>query len=177
MREILFRGFDRKTNKMFFVHELTFSRITNELQAFYGYDDWDKDGYTQNGGNINKLTGSGAGRPFKRFELMEYTGLTDKNGVKIFEGDIIKTHYANSPKADFIETVVFYKGAFRAEKKISETGKVWTLIANGVEHLSIDKSVYMEYCEVIGNIHDNPELINRKADEVVFHQHFEGLNK
>ena len=94
----------------------------------------------------------------------QFTGLCDKNGVKIFEGDIVKTHYANAVKSDFIETVVFHNGRFCANSKISETGKWWTSLADGVPHVSFDKSVYMESCKVIGNIHDNPELLEEKSE-------------
>jgi uncharacterized phage protein (TIGR01671 family) len=94
----------------------------------------------------------------------QFTGLCDKNGKKIFEGDIVKTHYANAVKSDFIETVVFHNGRFCANSKISETGKWWTSLADGVPHVSFDKSVYMESCKVIGNIHDNPELLKEESE-------------
>lgn len=86
----------------------------------------------------------------------QYTGLTDRNGVKIFEGDIIKSHYANAPNSDFTEYVVFHNGRFSAT---NDNAHWWTMLADGVRHLSQDKSAYMEWCEVIGNIYDNPELL------------------
>jgi uncharacterized phage protein (TIGR01671 family) len=89
----------------------------------------------------------------------QFTGLTDKNGKKIFEGDIVKTHYKNAVKSDFVEQVVFYNGKFCAEGKIEGGGKSFAPLADGVAHIWQDKSVYMESCEVIGNIHDNPELL------------------
>ena len=88
----------------------------------------------------------------------QYTGLTDKNGKKIFEDDIIKTHYANAPKADFIEQVVFHNGRFCAMFEHNKMGMLSSLV-DGIKHIPQDESVYMEFCEVIGNIHDNPELI------------------
>ena len=88
----------------------------------------------------------------------QYTGLTDKNGKKIFEGDIVKTHYANAQKSDFIEQVVFHNGKFCAYFS-NQLCKQWVNLYDGTEHLPQDKSVYMDSVEVIGNIHDNPELL------------------
>lgn len=88
----------------------------------------------------------------------QYTGLTDKNGKKIFEGDIVRTHYANAPKAVFVETVVFDGGKFCATST-NEGCKTTAALWDGVPRLAIDKSVYMDEVEVIGNIHDNPKLL------------------
>ena len=88
----------------------------------------------------------------------QYTGLTDKNGVRIFEGDIVKTHYANAQKSDFIEQVVFHNGKFCAYFS-NQFCKQWANLYDGTEHLAQDKSVYMDSVEVIGNIHDNPDIL------------------
>ena len=92
----------------------------------------------------------------------QYTGLTDKNGVRIFEGDIVKTHYANAQKSDFIEQVVFHNGKFCAYFS-NQLCKQWANLYDGTEHLPQDKSVYMDSVEVIGNIHDNPELLELRC--------------
>lgn len=91
----------------------------------------------------------------------QFTGLTDKNGVKVFEGDIIKTHYANTPNSDYIEKVAFDAGRFCSNY---DSGSVsWrSALYDGVPHLKQDKTVYMDSLEVIGNIHDNIELLKRK---------------
>lgn len=94
----------------------------------------------------------------------EYTGLTDKNGNKIWEGDIVKTHYANTKKSDFVETVVFHNGQFCAFHS-NNNCKQWAMLYDGVEHLAIDKSVYMDSVEVIGNFHDNPEILKGGVEE------------
>ena len=89
----------------------------------------------------------------------QYTGLEDKNGQKIFEGDIIKSHYANARQTDFVERVVFHNGRFCSMYKLLGGGKMWANLPDGVPYLPQDKTVYMEWCEVIGNIHANPELV------------------
>ena len=93
----------------------------------------------------------------------QFTGLTDKNGKRIFEGDIIYAHYANAPKADFVEQVVFCDGRFCSLfSTIDGSGKMWSALPFSAPHIKNDKSIYMEWCEVIGNIHDNPELLGGK---------------
>lgn len=88
----------------------------------------------------------------------QFTGLNDKNGTGIFEGDIIKSHYANAKNAEFVEQVVFHNGRFCGLYS-NDGGKIFSPLADGVRHIPQDKTVYMDWCEVIGNVHDNPELI------------------
>ena len=90
--------------------------------------------------------------------------MTDKNGKKIFEGDIVKTHYANANKTEFVELVVFEGGGFRAKSKYEDNSSHSVPLYNGTPHLAIDKSVYMDSIEVIGNIHDKPELLEVQND-------------
>jgi len=90
----------------------------------------------------------------------QYTGLKDKNGRRIFEGDVIHTHYANVPpeKCDQFEQVVFHNGRFCG--MYSKNGcKMWAGLPSDFQHFPQDKSVYMDWCIVIGNIHDNPDLL------------------
>lgn len=97
----------------------------------------------------------------------QYTGLKDKHGKRIFEGDIIRTHYANTRKNDFIEQVVFHNGRFCSLYKIPGpgNGKIWANLPDGVPHLPQDKTPHMEWCEVMGNIHDNYELLEGGEEE------------
>lgn len=71
--------------------------------------------------------------------IMQYTGLKDKNGVEIYEGDIIRLHYwRNHPVNRLVEYV---------EVAVSDDGGTDMI---GFEDFSSG--------EVIGNIHENPEL-------------------
>ena len=95
----------------------------------------------------------------------QYTGLRDKNGKRIFEGDILKTHYANAKNSEFVEVVVFRNGKFCAEGNLGGGGRSWAPLWDGVPHVPQDKTIYMDSMEVIGNIHDNPELLEAPHED------------
>lgn len=77
----------------------------------------------------------------------QFTGLTDKNGQKIFEGDVVKC----VSKLDYANMIVMFEdGEFRMVK--CEDYKTYTT-GNGYF------SVRCFHKEIIGNIHDNPELL------------------
>ena len=75
-------------------------------------------------------------------EVMQFTGLLDKNGKEIYEGDVMKTVYEG------IVTVIFRIGAFWCTgEKLNINIPVYEFVQDGE-------------CEVIGNIYENKELIN-----------------
>lgn len=76
----------------------------------------------------------------------QYTGLTDKNGKKIFEGDIVKTDKFNTPNKRYVIKYDLLLGAFIGE----DNGTMYFTTFDG------DSELF----EIIGNIHDNPELLN-----------------
>lgn len=88
--------------------------------------------------------------------LMQYTGLKDKNGKEIYEGDVLIGGVEFLPPAKPQYHVVTW-----------ETKQTWHGMVDG--HLSKSVGFTFEYyyftesgCEVIGNIYENPELLKSK---------------
>ncbi len=86
----------------------------------------------------------------------QYTGLTDKNGVKIFEGDIVKEYKSKDKVKGVVKFGEYQSGI---NKYADDLGFYveWT-----TENFLIQELGYWcrkNMLEVIGNIHDNPELL------------------
>ena len=104
----------------------------------------------------------------------QFTGLTDKNGVKIFEGDIVR--YNTYDDFDCQSVVKFGEynqdgsaGEYSASKCIgfyvdvdNFTCPDWCEYGSNCFSNYLKQQNILEvaqYCEIIGNIHDNPELL------------------
>ena len=87
----------------------------------------------------------------------QYTGLTDKHGKKIFEGDIVAQNWYDhdEPADDSFGEVVFCE--YDCSFSVMDVNK------DGIVPLGNCHAYHWE-AEVIGNIHDNPELLEEKAE-------------
>ena len=126
MREILFRG--RGNTKY------------NDGEWYYGVPIRDFEGDWQ-------ICTDNSKRTVIPETIGQYTGLADKNGTKIFEGDIVDVLYdvnyiGVAAERIGVFEVVFHNGCFMKQK-------------GGVQYHFIPS----DKCTVIGNIYDNPELL------------------
>ncbi len=118
MREIKFRAWDKINKEMFNVESINFQerRVYKDVVSYRNFND---------------------------IELMQYTGLKDKNNKEIYEGDILSDGNDEKPYK-----VIFENGSFRAE------------FDGDFDEYSFDlMDVNLQCCEVVGNIYENSELI------------------
>lgn len=126
VRQIIFRG-KRKDSGSLIISD-SILRYDNVIRL------WDtKDGYVE----IVPDT------------LGEYIGLIDKNGIKIFEGDIVKGNWNTIFTVFYDETYL----QFRARPQ------------HGIER-DIDYYQGHNGLDVIGNVYDNAELVNTDKNEI-----------
>jgi len=134
------------------------------------------------------------GKTWEDYEVEEesigqFTGLTDKNGKKIYEGDILKwyeighsDHDVLEPPEDYIKefigVVEFLAGGFAISREefpspipvayLTEDFQAndddmfkWVYNTDEYPNITIDD---MYICEVVDNIHDNPELLEKGGE-------------
>ena len=128
MRLIEFRAWDKINKRMGMVIGIQFSPY--EIQCDFGDLGVEWEGLDRKDGI-----------------LLQFTGLLDKNGKMIFEGDLLRSNYQYSPNYE-----VFYWGAgFEGRCKP----------VPGISTGSIGFSSFKDM-EIIGNIYENSELLGEK---------------
>lgn len=118
MREIKFRAWDKLNKEMINVESINFQerRVYKDTVSYCKFEDID---------------------------LMQYTGLKDKNNKEIYEGDILFESFGER-----YYKVVFKNGNFRTE------------FEGYFDEYSFDLiDVVLDLCEIMGNIHESPELM------------------
>ena len=132
MREILFRG-KRTINGDWVYGDFVRGNERKSLRdSIFVYD---SETQSFNDYEINPST------------LGQYTGLKDKNGKLIFDGDIVKTDKFSEPNKQYIIKYDFQFGAFIGQDRYN----VYFVTFDG------DSDEF----EVVGNIYDNPELLEK----------------
>lgn len=112
-REIKFRAWDKKSKRM--VNDLGFALVYEKLKRAIGMFNWDD------------------------IVPMQYTGLKDRNGREIWEGDIMRWN-------DYCVKVIWGNSRWEFEA------------ANG-DHMVESFSGFADEYEVIGNIYEHPHLL------------------
>lgn len=139
MREIKFRG-KRIDNKEWVVGQLLFFNSTvgnNNMVRIAGGCEWNNETQWYHLCNIHIIEENTIG---------QYTGLKDKNGVEIYEGDILE--YMAIADGKQRDKVIFDRGTF-----VVDYSEDYKQPVNEINHCA----------EVIGNIYDNPELIEKEG--------------
>ena len=133
-RKIKFRGWDREYEKMTYFDDEDYEykpplvfRLDQVFKKDSNYDDYEDFEY-------NDITDS--------VELMQYTGLHDKNGKEIYEGDIVKSFFVDTDEVG------------------NEIYKYYIIEVKYDEVLCSYKIDKFMNLEVIGNIYENKELLN-----------------
>ena len=143
MREILFRG--RTVSESEYLDDGKWIKGSytcfngDEHRIYTGYAETDCGDYYPEWFNVIPET------------VGQFTGLYDKNGKRIFEGDIVTGLFLHSMPVNGV--VAFRDGSF---------GLLWDRA--GAETFTPFTSMCNVQYEVIGNIHDNPELLNERED-------------
>lgn len=129
MREIKFRAWDEEDERMYCDDKVivTFRGFLEEV-------------YVRHGNTLFELID---------YKLMQYTGLKDRNGKEIYEGDILDYGYGKFE-------VIWHKGAFKIRKVSFENGNLHYLT-----------NCYFDELMIIGNIYENSELLKTEG---VYHE-------
>lgn len=86
----------------------------------------------------------------------QFTGLIDKNGKEIYEGDILSNSFMDNKKGK--NGIV----SFKEHCFCVECEELFRPIGNDLGWANMNENKWYGEIEVIGNVHDNPELIQQR---------------
>lgn len=140
-REIKFRVWDHNTDTMM---------IPDNFEFYDGEIGW-----IDAGREAGPKSGND-GDP-GQFEIMQYTGLHDKNGREIYESDILKV--TGEDGESYVAAVKWLGDENYPAFDLTGVPSPWDYEANALSEIM---EAGVETCEVIGNIFENPELLEEK---------------
>ena len=132
MREIKFRAWDTQVEEMLYGVEHTYDGYKVPMPSFGAVLDCPD-----------------------FYDVMQYTGLKDKNGVEIYEGDILELRANPFDRKKDLFQVVFKDGGFRDEWN----NYIGQYLPPDIRNKQGGRVRLNEACEVVGNIYENKELL------------------
>lgn len=142
MREIIFRG---KTSRGKWVYGslIYVKREHNSFCCILESEDSGRYDFPYLDADLGVIDGQAIS--IERSTIGQFTGLTDKYGKKIFEGDIVRSDDIHGEPL----LVIFNEGC----------GAFQVLFKDGYSEGFLERYSDINHLEVVGNIHDNPELL------------------
>lgn len=145
------------------IYELrAWDKTTNQMRGCYGFNELEREVYVcsvaDDEFNGQLKTVHALRRIFDEVILMQSTGVKDRDGIEIFEGDIVKrTYLFNGGLGETHTGEVVYSEGY-ARYVISEPQEYAEPQTEDLRNILSDKSTH----EVIGNIYENPELLEEQ---------------
>ena len=152
MREIKFRGIVKYNGNYYHSGEMVYGQYSNYYNPIIQTKDYDNLGNVIRWHNNLEVIPETVG---------QYTGLKDKNKVEIYEGDIVKYKGNNYPVKYFEKYGMFGLAGDSMYKKYNEDDPMGSGGSSTKYKPYILNEFYQKRIEVIGNIHQNPELLNK----------------
>jgi len=141
------------------MREIKFNAVDEDTGEYIKYDEWLEENTEHNDEGFEPL--ARFLDFYYGFTLLQYTGLKDKNGVEIYEGDILRIITEHDLSVDKSE-VFFKDGEFSywdwcwGNKEKCNYPVCAVASESGVDHEG------SHFCEITGNIYENPELLEQK---------------